>query len=217
MTDVPVPGLRYGALVTPTFANFSLNAGAFNANQRGGSISGSTFGVGDLFVQPLWLGYSLEHWDFSLAYGFYAPVGRYDTISVTLPVVGPVLAEAGDNVGYGFWTHQFQGSAAWYPMDNKGTAIVTALTYETNTDKEDFDLDPGDILTFNWGLSQYVPLTKDQSWLLEVGPAGYDTWQITDDTGSNASTGRDQVHGVGGQLGLSYVPWATSLNVPRVL
>jgi len=213
VTDIEALGLRYGALVTPTFATATVNAGLSTANARGGSVDTNSYGLGDLFVQPLWLGYSLEHWDFAFAYGFYAPVGRYDTDTVDVPLLGPVKAEASDNIGYGFWTHQLQGSVAWYPMDNKGTALVTALTYETNGKKDGFDLTPGDNLTLNWGLSQFLPLREDMSLLLEVGPAGYDTWQITDDTGSDSGNTRDQVHAIGGQLGMSYVPWLTSLNV----
>ncbi len=50
--------------------------------------------------------------------------------------------------------------------------------------------------------------------LLEVGPVGYDTWQITGDSGGAASTTRDQAHAVGGQLGLTYLPWVLSVNLP---
>jgi hypothetical protein len=97
-------------------------------------------------------------------------------------------------------------------MSDKGTAVVTALTYETNGKKEDIDVTPGDYLTFNWGISQFLPLKKDMSLLLEIGPAGYDTWQITDDSGKDASKTRDQVHAAGGQLGLTYIPWVLSVN-----
>jgi hypothetical protein len=44
--------------------------------------------------------------------------------------------------------------------------------------------------------------------LLKVGPAGYDTWQITGDSGGAASTTRDQAHAVVGQLGLQIGPVA---------
>lgn len=212
VTDVEQLGIKYGALITPVFADANLDAAASAAFGRGGKISAGGFGVGDLFVQPIWLGRTLQHWDFALAYGFYAPVGKYDTETVTVPGVGPVETESSDNIGYGFWTQQLQGSVAWYPMDSKGTAVITALTYENNGKKEDFDLTPGDNLTLNWGISQFVPLKNDMSLLLEIGPAGYDTWQISDDSGSAASNTRDQVHAVGGQLGLTYVPWMTSLN-----
>ena len=170
--------------------------------------------MGDLFVQPLWLGWTKEHWDFALGYGFYAPVGDYDTETITLPVIGPLKVEAADNIGYGFWTHQIQGGLSWYPWADRRMAVVTALTYEIHGEKEDFDLTPGQVLTLNWGISQYLPLKKDQTLLLEIGPAGYSSWQITDDTGSAAANPavKDEVHAVGGQIGLTHVPWNTTLN-----
>ncbi len=213
VTDIKPLGIKYGALISPSFVNANLNAEVSTARGRGGNVGAGSFGVGDLFVQPVWLGKTLPHWDFALSYGFYAPVGKYDTNTVKLPVVGPVKVESSDNLGYGFWTHQFQGAVAWYPMTNKGIAVVAALTYETNGKKEDFDLTPGDNLTLNWGISQFLPLKKDMSLLLEVGPAGYDTWQITNDSGSAATNTRDQVHAVGGQLGLTYLPWVLSVNL----
>jgi len=213
VTKLESLGIKLGALITPTFADVGLDAALSALDERGGSVSAGSFGVGDLFVQPVWLGLTLAHWDFALAYGFYAPIGRYDTENVTVPGIGSVKAEAGDNLGYGFWTHQLQGSLAWYPMDNKGTALITAVTYETNHEKRGFDVTPGDVLTLNWGASQFVPLKKDMSLLLEVGPGGYDTWQITDDSGNDATDIRDQVHAAGGQLGLTFVPWAVSLNL----
>jgi hypothetical protein len=212
VTDIKPLGIKYGAFITPSFLNANLNAEFEALRGRGGSVSAGSFGAGDLFVQPVWFGKSLPHWDFAVGYGFYAPVGKYNTATFTLPVVGPVKVENADNLGYGFWTHQFQGAVAWYPMTDKGTAVVAALTYETSGKKEGFDLTPGDNLTLNWGISQFLPLKKDMTLLLEIGPAGYDTWQITHDSGSAATNTLDQVHAVGGQLGLTYLPWMLSVN-----
>lgn len=211
-TELETLGLRYGALITPTFANANLNAALSTATGHGGKAEASNMGLGDMFVEPVWLGKSFDHWDLSLAYGFYAPLGEYDTAAFTLPGGTTVKGEAADNLGFGFWTHQIQGAAAWYPFDNKGTAVVAALTYEKNGKKQDFDLTPGDNLTLNWGISQMLPLKADNSVLLEVGVMGYDTWQITDDSGSAATNIRDQVHAVGGQLGVVYMPWHTALT-----
>ena len=213
VTEVKPLGIKYGALISPSFVNANLNAELEALRERGGSVSAGSFGVGDLFVQPVWLGKSFPHFDLAFAYGFYAPVGNYNTSTVTLPVVGPGTVENADNLGYGFWTHQFQGAVAWYPMTNKATAVIAALTYETNGKKEDFDLTPGDNLTLNWGISQFLPLRKDMSLLLEVGPAGYDTWQITHDSGSAATNTLDQVHTVGGQLGLTCLSWVLSVTL----
>ena len=98
--------------------------------------------------------------ELAFAYGFYAPVGRYDMSTVMLPVVGPVKVENANNLGYGFWTHQFQGSIAWCPMTNKATAVIAALTYETSGKKEDFNLTPGDNLTLNWASANSCRLRK---------------------------------------------------------
>jgi hypothetical protein len=206
-------GAKLGAAIVPTFVNSSLSASLSRATGRGGDIDVGTFGVGDLFVQPVWLGWKLEHWDFYLAYGFYAPTGRYDTETVTFPGGGNARVESSDNLGYGFWTQQLQGAAVWYPFVNRATAVTAAVTYEFNQEKRDFDLRPGQTVTLNWGASQYLPLRKDQTLLLDVGPAGYSTWQTTKDTGSDASEPRvrDQVHAAGGQIGLAYVPWNASI------
>jgi hypothetical protein len=214
VSDWKIAGARYAAYIAPSFANSSIEAALTTAAGRGINASTSSFGVGDLFVQPVWLGWSQTNWDFALGYGFYAPIGKYHTQTVTLPIVGAIQAESSDNIGLGFWTHQIQGAAAWYPWADKRMAVCGALTYEINGKKEDFDLTPGQNLTLNWGISQYLPLTKDQKLLLEVGPAGYDSWQITDDSGRDARNPgvHDQVHAVGGQLGLTYAPWVLAVN-----
>jgi hypothetical protein len=215
VADVKPLGIKYGALISPTFANASLEAALSTIRGRGGSAESSSFDVGDMLVQPLWLGKTLDHWDFALAYGFYAPTGKYDTQTVMLPRGATVKVESSENIGFGFWTHQIQGAAAWYPWADKRMAIVTALTDEIHQEKDGFDLTPGDGLTFNWGISQYLPLKADHTLLAEAGVAGYDSWQITDDTGSDADDPgvHDEVHAVGGQLGLAYLPWHTALTV----
>lgn len=212
VTDWEPLAARCGFLIAPTLANASAEATLSRAGGVGIGPSGSSWGAGDLLVQPVWLDWSEKHWDFNLSYGFYAPVGKYDTESVTVPGTGPVSVESADNIGYGFWTQQFQGAVAWYPMENKATAVTAALTYEMNSEKEGFDLTPGDSLTLNWGISQYLPLRGDNSLLLEIGLAGYDGWQTTEDSGSDANGIKDQVHAIGGQIGFTHVPSNLVLN-----
>lgn len=207
-------GVKFGAYISPSFANASVQASVETLRGRGINPSTSQFDVGDLFVQPIWLGYSLTNWDFSAAYGFYAPVGRYNTVTYTLPVVGTFTTTDPNNIGLGFWTQQFQGAAAWYPWADKRMAVVGAVTYENNSRQQGISVTPGQHLTLNWGISQYLPITKDQKLLAEIGPAGYDDWQITNDYGSGASntTVHNQVHAAGGEFGLAYVPWNAALT-----
>ncbi len=209
-----IAGARYGAFISPSFSTSSVGAALATATGRGVNAEISSFGAGDMYVQPLWLGWTLPHWDLALGYGFYAPVGEYDVETVDFPVIGPLRVEASDNIGLGFWTHQFQGAVVWYPWEHRATAVTGALTYEIHHEKEGFDFRPGSHLSLNWGASQYVPLTSDQTLLLEVGLAGYSQWQVTDDTGSDARNPdvHDEVHAVGGQFGLTYVPWNAVMN-----
>ncbi|MBE2285126.1 MAG: transporter [Prosthecobacter sp.] len=215
VSDYKIFGAKYAAYIAPSFATSTISASLTTLRERGASVSGrSDFGLGDLFVQPLWLGWTRKHFDFAFGYGFYAPIGRYDTETVTLPVVGSFQTEAADNLGYGFWTNQLQTAATWYPWEDKRMAVAVALTYELHGKKRDFDYTPGSNLTFNWGVSQFLPLTSDQKLLMEIGPTGYSSWQVSDDKGSHAKNPNvhDSVHAVGGQLGLTYVPWMLSIN-----
>ena len=200
VSDWEFLGARYAAYVNPTFGNSSV--GAALATETGFGLSSEEFsvGVGDLFVQPIWLGWDRTHWDFALGYGFYAPVGKFQQ-------------GAADNIGLGFWTHQFQGAVAWYPSPERGTAVVGALTYEINQEVEDLDVTPGQRVSLNLGVSQYLPLGKS-GFLLELGAVAYGNWQVTDDTGTNSfeSNVRDKIVGIGPQLGLVYEPWNAALT-----
>jgi len=207
-------GIKFGAYIGPSFANSNIDVAISTLQGRGVNPTTSSFGAGDMYVQPIWLQYTLKHWDFSLAYGFYAPVGRYNTSTITFPRLGrSITTTSPDNIGEGFWTQQIQGAMAWYPWADQRMSVVAALTYEINSSKEGIDVTPGQHLSLNWGISQYLPLSKDKKLLLQVGPAGYDDWQITDDSGSAATnpTVHQQVHGAGGEVGLVYVPWNSKL------
>lgn len=207
-------GAKYGAFTSLSLSNTSLGASLTTATGSGRSADDSQFAAGDLFVQPLWLGWAQEHWDFMLAYGFYAPTGKYDTETITLPVIGSRTVEAADNIGLGFWTHQLQGAINWYPWADKRMAVAGVLTYEIHEEKDDFDLTPGENLTLNWGVSQFLPLRQDQTLLLEAGLAGYSSWQVADDSGADATNPpvKDEVHAAGIQLGVTHVPWNAVLN-----
>jgi len=195
VSDWEILGAHYAAYVTPTLGNSSVGASLSTQSGRGLSAEQSSFGIGDLYVQPLWLGWNLTNWDFAVGYGFYAPVGKFE-------------AGAADNIGLGFWSHQFQGAVAWYPWPERGTAVVGTVTYEINQEVEDMDLTPGQRLSVNLGASQYLPLGSS-GLLLELGAVAYGQWQITDDKGSDAFRPdvHDRIFGIGPQIGLTYVPW----------
>ena len=166
-------GGKFGAYVAPSFGNSSVSASLETASGRDVSSTHSQFAIGDLFVQPLWLGWTKSHWDTSVAYGFYAPTGKYNTQATSLRLSGLLIAGiATNNVGLGFWEHQFQGAVAWYPWENKRTAVSLAGTYEISDHQQGTGITPGSDFTLNWGVSQYIPARRDRKLLLEIGPPG---------------------------------------------
>ena len=206
-----VLGARYGALIVPTFADGSVQvdlslarSGRFGERGFSRNLEADTgMGVGDLFVQPIFLTWGGKHYDVSAGYGFYAPTGE-------------------EGIGLEFWTNQFQLAGAWYPFEHKGTAVTLAGTYEIQSEMQDQDLTPGDRVTLNWGVSQYLPLTQDQTWLAELGASGYSQWQVEEDSGADVRqirrlnvslNAKDEVHAAGIQAGLTFVPWKAALTV----
>jgi hypothetical protein len=206
-------GARWAGLIAPALGNSSIGAQVSSVGGLGGAGSAGSFGFGDLLIYPLWLGWKGSHYAAAFSYGIWAPTGKYKTVSKTFPGGITVNGTSPDNIGLGFWTHQFQQAGAWYPMEDQGTAVVVAMTEEIDTKKRGLNVTPGSIVTLNYGISQYLPL-KDEQTLLEVGPAGFFQWQISSDTGSDAVNGSEHsyVAGIGLQFGATFVPQALVVN-----
>jgi hypothetical protein len=195
-TGAKLFGANYGFYVSPSYG---YTKGKLDIKVKKAAIGGITIkgltgrhfkfqenrsGIGDLLVTPIWLDWSGDNYDIFTTYGFYAPVGRYD-------------ANHFINIGHGFWSHELLVGGAYYLDKQKATALILMANYEFNGPKEGMDLRPGQNLTFEYGISQYL------SERLEVGISGYSAMQVTDDSGSDArnKSVKDYVHGVGAQLG----------------
>ena len=109
VSDFKILGAKYAAFISPSFANSSLSAALDTVFGSGVNASTSNFNIGDMQVMPIWLGWSMTDWDFALNYSFYAPIGEYNTQTVTLPNGDQMTVASPDNIGLGFWTNQFQG------------------------------------------------------------------------------------------------------------
>jgi hypothetical protein len=93
-------GANYGGYIGPSFSNANVSASLSIVEGQGVNPETSQFAVGDLFVQPLWLGWNRKHFDAAFGYGFYAPVGKFDTLTLTLPSRSKVVTSP-TNVGLG--------------------------------------------------------------------------------------------------------------------
>jgi hypothetical protein len=158
---------------------------------------GNAGGFGDIALLPLGLGWTFGNIDLAFFYTVYAPTGRYET-------------GAADNIGKGYWTHQFQAPLYFY-LKEKSTALLVLPTFETNGKVEDSDVRPGNRLTIEYGISQYVT-----SWL-ELEILNGHNWQVGDDQGDDVWWRetplyvQDQTSTV--SFGVGVWPWAGRLNV----
>src|SRR5688572_20469791 len=102
------------------------------------------WGLNDLYVVPLYLGWHTTRADFVAGYGFYAPTGRYE-------------AGANDNVGLGMWSHEIQGGTTVYLDAAKTFSAATTAYLEMHSNKKDQDLKVGNLLTLEGGAAYNVP------------------------------------------------------------
>jgi len=189
-----VLGGRYGAYIVVPVSNPSLEANLQTATGRGVGASTSVWDIGDIFVQPLWLMWSFPRAgrrppiDLALGYGFDAPTGRFHV-------------NAFDNVGLGFWEHQIQTAARFTLDESTATSFVVANTVEIGQEKDDVDVTPGAHESLNWAFGRHF----FDHWF-EAAVLGYDTFQISNDSGSavpaSSRGARDEVHAVGLQIGI---------------
>lgn len=132
-----------------------------------GQISGAT-GLGDIYIQPLILGWQAGRAEIRLIYGFLAPTGRFN-------------AGANDNVGSGYWTHALASGQTFYLTEDRATAISAFEMYEFHQTQEGTHIRPGDTLNLDYSVMRVFPLQN--GWRLQLGLAGYEEWQTSAKTG----------------------------------
>ena len=163
MSDFKILGARYQAAISPTYLSQDFKGTVTLGQQT--PIDGNVSGIGDLAILPLGLSWNFnDKVDLGFLYTTYIPTGRYDS-------------EADDNVGQGFWTHQFQIPTYFY-FNDQTTALGIIPTLELNGKVVDADARIGNRFSLEYGVSHYVT-----PWL-ELELVNAHNWQISDDTGS---------------------------------
>jgi hypothetical protein len=141
-------------------------------------------GFGDLYVQPVKIGWKMSRLDVVAGYSFYAPTGHF-------------APRTSDGVGRGYWTHQFSlGSAVYF--DRAKTWHISGLaSYDLNQRKRDIDLTRGDTVQFQGGAGKTLGI-------VDVGLAGYALFQVRDDRGQDLPAplrgARDRAYGLGPEI-----------------
>lgn len=154
-------------------------------NITGDLGSAGQFNLGDIYACPLLLSWHVKQFDFSFAYGIWAPSGNFDA-STPLRML--------DSPGNGYWSHMITAGAVWYPDEKKTWALSLLNRYEISTEQDHTQITPGNMYSLEWGLSKSVAEGVD------VGLVGYWQQETTQDDGKGAATALSSVVGVGPEV-----------------
>lgn len=170
----------WGFMFIPSLNNPSANIALdyFTSQGGGGSASfkSNSWGLGDVYLQPVWLTWNKEKWSYSATYGIWAPLGKYT---------------AGDakNVGLGYWSHNLR-FAAKYKLTPQWL-VNFAPTLEWNSKQKGVDFREAPHFTLDYGASH--TFLKGH----EIGMFGFYTTQIGSDKGTEGSFLSDKYFGIG--------------------
>lgn len=175
--------------VAPAYGEAGANASLTTHGQTTPLFDNHNTGWGDLYVIPGNLSWHLSNtWALSAQYAFWAPVGEYD-------------AARADNVGLGFWSHDFRGTVSYFPLGNPGLLLSASVLYEINGPKEGFHLRPAPHTTAEFGASFAF------SERLICGVIAGGIWETGNALGSDASDdGPDRMFNVTVEASYWFIP-----------
>ena len=179
-------GGNYSALVAPSWATNSLDSPFLETELE------TSWGLGDLYVQPLSLGWHRERADFIAGIGIFAPTGRY-------------ADGADDNTGLGMWSFEVFGGTTVFLDDAKSWHFATTAFWETHTEKENSNQKVGNLLTLEGGLGKSL-----KEGAITLGLAYFAQWKLSEDDleiagAEDVPLNKHRVFGVGPELTFSIV------------
>jgi hypothetical protein len=152
-TPFKILGATYGASFTEWISNGVVDVAAVNFHRTTG------YGYGDIYVQPLILGWRVPHLDVTAAYAFFAPTGH-------------------GSAGQHMWVNEIDLGGTLYPDKAKAWNVSTMMYYDFNQRKNNADITVGNTLTLAGGIGR--------SFLKGAANAGVAygaQWKITHDSG----------------------------------
>jgi hypothetical protein len=154
-------GARFSCAATIPIANNSLSSSTQGAISGGG-------GLGDVYLQPVILGWHHDHADIRAIAGVLAPTGKFN-------------AGTNDNVGNGYWTPVIAAGQTFYLAADKATTISLFEMYEFHTTQQGTQIRPGQTFDLDYSVMRAFPIHAESR--LQVGVVGYGAWQTTAKTG----------------------------------
>ena len=162
VTKKKVLGANYAFMVALPILNGELALPSLDLGDQ-------TWGLGDIYVKPLELGWHTKRADLIAGYAFMAPTGRY-------------TAGANNNTGLGMWGNEFSLGTTFYFDQGKKWHAAGLGAYEIHTSKYDLDSKTGDIFTLEGGVGRAFLQGYANAGLAYAGQ-----WKVTEDSGADVS------------------------------
>ena len=152
----------------------------------------SPTGIGDIYFEPINLGWKGQRADTKLAYGFIAPTGRFDSVGT-------------DTTTTDFWGHQITLASTIYLEKTKLTQFSFSTNWEFHHKKRHEDVKVGNNMTLEAGVGK-IFIKHGGKQLLQFGGVGYAEFQLTNDSGSGVplltADNKDRVFAIGPEFGV---------------
>jgi len=190
MTEKKILGANYGMDVIVPF-------GYADVEGAGGLLDDTYFGLYDLQIEPILLGWHFKQFDIGAGYSVWVPTGQSPDPRPPMPP-----GNAAD-LGKGFWSHMFTLGGTWFPDAEKTWSISALNRYEIHHEN-DYDVRVGDSYTVEFGLGK----TLAKVW--DVGVVGYYQGQVTETTGDD---GKASVVGLGPEVSVVFPKTMTFLSL----
>ena len=186
---VKLLGADWAITVVPSYGEAGANARLTAFEQNITLFDNNNTGWGDLYVVPVNLTWHLNSkWALSAQYSFWAPAGEYHP-------------DRADNVGLGYWSNGFRGTASYFPLGNPGLLLSASVVYEINGSKEGFDLLPAPHTSAELGVSMAF------SERLMCGVMAGGIWETGEASGSDAAEdGRDRMFNAAFEVSYWFIP-----------
>lgn len=182
VTPYQVAGGNYGVGLILPYVYISANIGG---------TTQSHFGLGDIYFEPIILGWRLDHFDVLTTSGFFAPTGNFGATNASCP-------------GDGFWTGMYTLGVTYYPDKNKLWNLSVLNRLEFSSKQEQTHIQPGYGESFEWGAGRsfiFGPQGKGPpDGILDIGVAGYCNWQFTQTTGPSYPLHTQELAAIGPEI-----------------
>lgn len=141
---------------------------------KSGGDSDDRFGLGDIIVNPIILGWHTKNFHVTAGLDIYIPVGTYDEDRLA-------------NLGRNYWT--FEPVLAMTYLNDSGFEVSAKLMYDFNTENDDTNYESGQEFHTDLTIGYHI----NKSWAVGIGGYYYD--QTTDDEQDGVKVGSDGFEG----------------------